>query len=112
MYNEVIKLCKKVNTGNRDENGDLIITFSKTEVFCAIKSVARSEFYTARQAGYDPQIIFEIADYFDYNDEQIVEYCEKFYKVIRTYRTGTTLQIVCAHADREDVINSGDGSNE
>lgn len=102
MYNSIIYLCAKVKSSSRDEYGDVVYTLSKSQVFAKVKSVTRSEFYSAQQAGINPQIVFEIADYFDYSDQPIVEYESKFYKVIRTYRTGSSLQIICAHNDTEE----------
>lgn len=101
MFNDVAVLIKKVNTGNVDEYGDYIFSEERTEVFVNVKSVKYSEFYTAQVAGYNPQIIFEIADYYDYDGQPLIEYENVLYKVIRTYRTTIALEIVCQHFDGE-----------
>ena len=102
MYNDVAILTEKVySTTTTDEYGDPVITESTSEVFCGVKSVNRAEFYTAQTAGFDPKIVFMLADYLDYNDQSYVRYEDVLYKVIRTYRKGTELEIVCAHVDEE-----------
>lgn len=57
----------------------------KTNILCAIKSVGRSEFYAAAQAGLKPEITFIIHAY-EYNGEKEVEFEGEKYKVLRTYR--------------------------
>jgi len=99
MYNDLAYLVKKVKTSNVTQYGDPIYDEVKTEIFVKIESVRQTEFYTAQMAGYDPRIVFEIADYYDYDGQEFIEYEEVLYKVIRTYRTGVALQIVCQHVD-------------
>lgn len=99
MYNDVAYLTRKFKTGEQTIFGDDIYDYEKTAVFVNVKSVTRNEFYTAQTAGFDPEIVFEIADYFDYNGEPFVEYNDTLYKIIRTYRTNIALEIVCQHSD-------------
>lgn len=100
MYNELAYLTEKVKTGEQTIYGDDIYDYKKTAVFVNVKSVTRNEFYTAHAAGFDPEIVFEMADYFDYNGQQFIEYNEAVYKIIRTYRTNISLQIVCQHIEK------------
>lgn len=100
MYEDVAVLTEKIySTTTTDEYGDPVVTENTTQVFVGVKSVTRSEFYTAQTAGFDPQIVFMLSDYLEYNDEPFVEYQGKMYKVIRTYRKGIELELVCAHED-------------
>lgn len=99
MYNDIAYLTEKVKTGTQNAYGDDIYENVKTRVFVNVESVTRSEFYTAQTAGFDPQIVFEIADYFDYNGQTFIEYNDVMYKIIRTYRTNNALKIVCQHTD-------------
>lgn len=99
MYKELAYLTEKVKTGEQTIFGDDIYDYIKTAVFVNVKSVTRNEFYTAHVAGFDPEIVFEIADYFDYDGQQFIEYNNVIYKVIRTYRTNISLQIVCQHIE-------------
>lgn len=99
MYNDVAYLARKVKTGQQNQYGDEIYEYEKKEVFVNVESVTRSEFYTAQTAGYDPQIVFEIADYYDYDGQPFIEYNKVMYKIIRTYRKKVALQIVCQHSE-------------
>lgn len=99
MYNEIVNLVEKIKTGEQTIFGDDIYDYLKTPVFAKVKSVTRNEFYTAHVAGFDPEIVFEIADYYDYDGQKFVEYNNEMYKVIRTYRANISLQIVCQHTE-------------
>ena len=61
----------------------------KRYVMCEVRSVGRTEFYTALNAGYEPQIVFVLALAEDYDDERLVIYHGKAYRVIRTYVTAS-----------------------
>ena len=100
MYNDVAILTEKVySTTTTDEYGDPVVSENTSEVFVGVKSVNRAEFYTAQTAGFDPQIVFMLSDYLDYNDQNYIRYNGVLYKVIRTYRKGVELELVCAHVD-------------
>lgn len=99
MYNDVAYLTRKVKTGQTTIYGDDIYEYIRTPVFVNVKSVTRSEFYTAQTAGYNPEVVFQIADYFDYDGQPYIEYEHTLYKIIRTYRTNVALEIVCQHSD-------------
>ena len=100
MFNDVAVLTEKIySTTTTDEYGDPVVTENTSQVFVAVKSVTRSEFYTAQTAGFDPQIVFMLSDYLEYQGQPYIEYNGTLYKVIRTYRKGITLEIVCAHED-------------
>lgn len=55
------------------------------DVFCRVQSVARSEFWRAKQNGLEPVYIFTLSEYADYHDEKIVLYRGRRYRVIRTF---------------------------
>lgn len=97
MYNDIAYLINKIDTGTVDEYEDTIFRDERTEIFVNVESVKRSEFYTAQTAGFNPQIVFSIQDYYDYNNQPLIEYEKNVYKIIRTYRTGIGLEIVCEH---------------
>lgn len=95
-YNEFIYLVRPVNSGEVDEYGDPVVERSKRGVFAEVGSVGMKEFYQAQTAGFKPEISFTISDYYDYNDEPMVEYRGVTYKVLRTYRTDRNeLNIIC-----------------
>ncbi len=93
MWNDVIKLVKFTETTN--EVGDLVKYRTERDTFVNIKSVGQSEFYQAQAAGLKAEIKFEIADYYDYEDEKLVNYHGRDYRIIRTYRNGLKLELVC-----------------
>jgi len=98
MYNEVITLISEEKT--IDAYGDPVITESRKNVFAQLKSIGQSEFYQAQAVGLKPEVKFVIADYFDYNGQKKLEFAEyekeaEVYTVLRTYRAGNTLEIVC-----------------
>lgn len=104
MYNEVITLVAEAKAP--DEYGDLQATETTSEVFATLKSITQSEFYQAQAAGFKPEVKFVIADYLDYHDEQVIRYApfgepEHEYRVLRTYRDGNQLEIVCKRGVEE-----------
>ena len=78
-----------------DEYGDPIILESFRQVFCRVQSIGTKEFYQAHASGLQPEIKFVLADYLEYNNEQLIKYDGTIYHVLRTYRTGQELEIIC-----------------
>jgi SPP1 family predicted phage head-tail adaptor len=81
----VCKLIKEKEL-TRDRYGNPQVTRQEREVFCQIRSVTRSEFYAAANAGLEPQFVIRLADFAEYDNEQIVEYEGEVFSIIRTYR--------------------------
>ena len=71
------------------------------EVFAEIRSVGFTEYYAARSAGIEPSIVFQLADYMEYNGEKIVGYNSNRYRVVRTYTNGQTIEITCEVATND-----------
>lgn len=98
MCNEVIFLCGVTNSVN--EYGDLVPVRTERPVFAEVKSITRAEFYQAEAVGMKPEIKFVLADYLDYQKEDLIKYTDVWgdtaiYKVIRTYKTDNNeLEIV------------------
>ena len=101
MYNEVIYLSAKKsqinNVGNRIQTEERVLRLAK------IKSIRQSEFYQAQAQGLKPEIKFVLADYLDYNNQEEVIYNGFRYKILRTFRTGSELEIVCYGGIRLEV---------
>ena len=76
-----------------DDYGDPVITETRRDVFCTLASIGQKEFYQAHAVGLQPELKFKLADYLDYEDEPLVEHNGQRYRVLRTYRTGQTLEI-------------------
>lgn len=71
-------------------------------VLCGLKSVARSEFYGAAQAGLRPERVFVIHGY-EYEGETEVEFEGERYRVVRTYSVSfEELELTC-----EKVVTDG-----
>lgn len=106
MYNEVIYFLTTQSTTN--EVGDPIETQEKAMRFAKVKSIGQSEFYQAQAQGLKPEIKFVLADYLDYDNQEEVIYNGFRYKVLRTFRTGNEIEIVCYGGIRLEVVNDGD----
>lgn len=93
MYNSVISLITETETV--EEYGSTVKAETSRDVFCELKSIGQSEFYQAQTNGMKPEIKFVIADYLDYQNEEIIAFEGIRYKILRTYRTGNELEITC-----------------
>lgn len=91
--NDILYLI--ATTNGVDEYGDHSITYTRRDVFCRVASIGQKEFYQAHAVGLQPEIKFVLADYLDYNGESLVEYDGQMFRVLRTYRTGQELELVC-----------------
>lgn len=76
-----------------DAYGDPVITETRRDVFCTLASIGLKEFYQAHAVGLQPELKFRLADYLDYEDEPLVDYNGKRYRVLRTYRNGQAIEI-------------------
>ena len=56
-------------------------------VHCTTKSIGMQEAYQAMATGLNPEIKICLAHDFEYQDETLLEYDGKIYKIIRTYIT-------------------------
>ena len=105
MYNEVICLLS-VETATNNV-GDQIETEKKEMRFAKLKSIGQSEFYQAQANGLKPELKFVLADYLDYDNQEEVIHNNFRYKVLRTYRTGNEIEIVCYGGIRLEVVEDG-----
>ena len=89
--NDVITLIQQ--TRSVDDYGDPVITEITRDVFAKLGSIGQKEFYQAHAVGLQPEIKFVLADYLDYDGEEIVLHNGQRYRVLRTYRKGQELEI-------------------
>ena len=83
--NTMITLLKTSN--QYDMYGNLIDdTTTETQVYATLKSVKYSEFYAAKSAGIQADIV-AIIRYCDYDSQKQCIIDNQKYRVIRTYRT-------------------------
>ena len=67
-------------------------------VYCTVRSVGHTEVYEALTHGLHPTLTFSIANHLDYCGELYLRYEDRRYRVIRTYRTGMSLEITVEEA--------------
>jgi SPP1 family predicted phage head-tail adaptor len=91
--NDILTLLTTVN--GVDEYGDPKVTETPRDVFCRLASIGQKEFYQAHAVGLQPEMKFVLADYLDYSGEALVEHEGQRYRVLRTYRDGYELELVC-----------------
>lgn len=89
------------------DDGYTVKAEKRSDVFCRLDSVSRSEFYQAQATDLRPELVFVLADYLDYNGEYLCIYESVWYRVLRTYRAGQELEIVVQKASREEVGPNG-----
>ena len=92
MYDTPLILRRQ--TWSKDAAGNISDTDSDRTILCEVKSVRQSEFYQSMANGLKPELMVEIADYRDYNDEKLAVVGGVVYRVLRTYKKHTTLEIV------------------
>ena len=91
MRTDVLQLIRQTQT--TDDLGDPVIQETRREVFCELRSIGAKEFYQAQAVGFQPELKFVLADFYDYEGEPLVEYEGQRYRVLRTYRTGNALEL-------------------
>ena len=94
---EVLTLIQQ--TQGVDEYGDPVPSETFRVVLCREESIGQAEFYQAHANGLKAEIKLVIADYLDYQGEQLLRYTplghteEQLFRVLRTYRKGMELEI-------------------
>lgn len=94
LFRDVISLVSTIYV--EDEIGQQIPQQTLREVFANKKSIRQSEFYQAANANLKPELMFEVR-YFDFDEEQEIEYDGKRYSIIRTYsKNGEFIELICS----------------
>lgn len=83
MWNNEITLITKKKVGD-DSLKQAIYEDIPLKIFCRKKSITRSEFYQANQAGLKPSLVVDIHS-FEYNNQVFAEFEGKKYRVLKTY---------------------------
>lgn len=91
MFDDIIELGKATITTSAA--GDQEKGYIFRTVYAQLKSVSQNEFYTAAQSGLKPAYRAVLADYYDYDGEDIVRYNGELYHILRTYRTETQFEL-------------------
>ena len=88
------------------------VTETEREVMCIVRSVSRSEYYNALNAGIEPSLVFYLALSDDYQGERVVRYQGKKYRVVRTYLTEDDgIEITVERSDVNGETESSSDSN-
>ena len=92
------------------------IAETKREVLAEIRSVTRSEYYNALNAGVQPELVFKLAVDADYNDEHFLRYKGKKWRIVRTYLTNDGgIEITAERSDEngtdEEPTDDGTGDD-
>lgn len=89
-------------TPGKDSNNKPTITETTRTVLCGLRSIGQAEFYQSYAVDKHPEAKFVLADYLDYQNENIVEHDGQRYRVLRTYRKGQELELTVERAPVED----------
>lgn len=72
------------------------------EIFAEQSGVGRSEFYKAAAAGMPPAVVFTVSEA-DYQEERLIDFDGKVYKVIRSYPVpNRKIELVCQGVEPND----------
>ena len=91
--NDVLTLIQQIP--GVDEYGDPVTTETGRDVFVRLGSIGQKEFYQAHAVGLQPELKFIMADYLDYNGEMLAAYNGQRYRVLRIFRSGQELELIC-----------------
>jgi SPP1 family predicted phage head-tail adaptor len=83
MFNDELILISFENVVN--EIGDVVPIHFRRSILCSVQSITRSEHYAAAQANLQPEIVFVVNEH-DYNDEKMIEFNGREYRVIRHFK--------------------------
>lgn len=72
------------------------------EVLCEVRSIGMKEFYSASSTDFRPELKLVLADYLDYEGETLADFNGVRYRILRTYRTGQTLELTLERAPEDE----------
>lgn len=98
--NDILTLIQR--TVGRNDQKEPVIRETTRDVFCGVRSIGQREFYQASATDFRPELKLVLSDYLDYQDETLVKYNGRRYRVVRTYRNGQELELVVERAPVED----------
>jgi SPP1 family predicted phage head-tail adaptor len=104
---DVIQLITENRTGHGVHEA---VAETARTVMCEVQSVRRSEYYTALNAGFQPEYVFVLALAEDYRNERTVMFHGQKFRVIRTYLTEDDgIEITVERSDERgtDEIDTG-----
>lgn len=76
-------------------------------VYCAIRSVSSAEYWRAHEQGLEPEIVFVLSDYVEYEGERLIRYGDgdkaRYYNVLRTYVNDAWSSYGRQRANRKEI---------
>ena len=83
-------------------------TETTQRTMCTVRSVGMREYYEAKSAGLEPDVVFRLADADDYDGQKIVIWNGSRYRVVRTWLQGDGIDLTCEKAtnDRGGAITT------
>lgn len=89
------------------------ITETVREVLAEIRSVTRSEYYTALNAGVHPELVFKLTLDADYQDEHFLRFRGQKWRIVRTYLTPDGgIEITAERSDENGTDEEDSGSDD
>jgi len=89
------------------------ITENVREVPAEIRSVTRSEYYTALNAGVQPELVFKLTLDADYQGEHFLRYGNQKFRVVRTYLTNDGgIEITAERSDENGTDEEDSGTDD
>ena len=68
-------------------------------VMCTVRSVSRREVYEAMAQGRKPEVVFELAQAYDYKGEERILFHGAAYDLVRSYETDAdSIELICEKA--------------
>ena len=95
MLDAIVPITLVAETWTTDDAGGPVRTQTRRTVLARAESIGQKEFYQAAAVGLHPEIRFVLADYLDWQREQLVEFEGATFHVLRTYMKGVELELVC-----------------
>ncbi len=84
MWNHDLVLLGEKKITGYDKDGNAIFTRDETDILCSERSLTRSEFYQASQAGLKPRFTV-LVNPFEYSGEKLCTYKGETLSIARTY---------------------------
>lgn len=81
-------------------------TEAKQKTYCTIRSVGMREYYEAKGAGIEPEIVFRLTDSDDYDNQKIVLWNNARYRVVRTSLHGDGVELTCERATNDKAVTT------
>ena len=72
-------------------------------VYVTVRSVGMRERYEAMAHNREPEYVFELADYAEYNAEKTCRYNGEIYSIIRTHIKGNRMELTAERSMPHDI---------